>query len=271
MIPEFKQALEEYALARADEQFMLGPRSAEWQGRGPTSAEREVLARIAQDELGHARLWYAWLAEMRGQDPARYAERSAAEVVDSALAWERAADPERPHFLWVHFYDAHAPYRALAGNPGASDRERYLGEIESIDRELGRLLAALATGPRAAQPRFVAVVGDHGESLGEHGEKEHGLLLSRAALRVPLLIAGPRVPQGRNLEQPVATRRLAATLLDLVDESGSRLDSEPKSKGPVKRVGGPPLSLVPGSVEAEPIYHETLFPFSAFGWALCWC
>ncbi|HQY26044.1 MAG TPA: phenylacetate-CoA oxygenase subunit PaaI [Thermoflexales bacterium] len=79
MIPEFKQALEEYALARADEQFMLGPRSAEWQGRGPTSAEREVLARIAQDELGHARLWYAWLAEMRGQDPAQYPERPPAE------------------------------------------------------------------------------------------------------------------------------------------------------------------------------------------------
>lgn len=196
-----------------------------------------------------------------------YPERSAADVVDAALAGERAADPARPHFLWVHFYDAHAPYRALAGNPGASDRERYLGEIESVDRELGRLLAALASGPRAAQPRLVAVVGDHGESLGEHGEKEHGLLLSRAALRVPLLIAGPGVPQGRNLEAPIATRRLASTLLSLVDASGNRLDSGARSKGPVKGVGGPPLSLVPGAVDGEAIYHETLFPFSAFGWA----
>lgn len=196
-----------------------------------------------------------------------YPERPAAEVVDAALAWERSADPGRPHFLWLHFYDAHAPYRALEGEPGASDRERYLGEIESIDRELGRLLAGLATGPRAAQPRLVTVLGDHGESLGEHGEKEHGLLLSRAVLRVPLLIAGPRVPQGRKLDAPVAIRRLASTLLKLVDESGSRPESEAKSKGPVKGVPGPPLSLVPGTDDGEPIYHETLFPFSAFGWA----
>lgn len=196
-----------------------------------------------------------------------YPERSAAEVVDAALAWERAADPARPHFLWVHFYDAHAPYRALADDPGASERERYLGEIESLDRELGRLLAALASGPRAARPRLVAVVGDHGESLGEHGEKEHGLLLSRAVLRVPLLIAGPRVPQGRQLDAPVAIRRLASTLLRLVDESGSRPDFEAKGKGPVKGVAGPPLSLFPGAVDGEAIYHETLFPLSAFGWA----
>jgi len=78
MIPEFKQALEEYALARADDQFTLGQRAAEWQGRG-LAIEKEALARIGQDEQAHARLWYAWLAEMRGQDPARYSMRPAAE------------------------------------------------------------------------------------------------------------------------------------------------------------------------------------------------
>ena len=79
MIPEFKQALEEYALARADDQFALSQRAAAWKGRGPTDGEAVALARIAHDEATHAHLWYAWLAEMRGQDPARYAERSAAE------------------------------------------------------------------------------------------------------------------------------------------------------------------------------------------------
>ena len=79
MIPEFKQALEEYALARADDQFALSQRAAAWMGRGPTDGEAVALARIAHDEAAHARLWYVWLAEMRGQDPARYAERSAAE------------------------------------------------------------------------------------------------------------------------------------------------------------------------------------------------
>ncbi len=78
MIPEFKQALEEYALARADDQFTLGQRALAWKGRG-LAIEKEALARIGQDEQAHARLWYAWLAEMRGQDPARYSMRPAAE------------------------------------------------------------------------------------------------------------------------------------------------------------------------------------------------
>ncbi|MEO6061346.1 MAG: 1,2-phenylacetyl-CoA epoxidase subunit PaaC [Thermoflexales bacterium] len=79
MIPEFKQALEEYALARADDQFALGQHGLAWKGRAPNSAEDAALAAIADDELRHARLWYAWLAEMRGQDPAQYPARPAAE------------------------------------------------------------------------------------------------------------------------------------------------------------------------------------------------
>ncbi len=202
-----------------------------------------------------------------------YPERPAAQVVDAALARERGGDAARPHFLWVHFYDPHSPYLPPAGlghgaaGAAGSDRERYLGEIESVDRELGRLLAGLRSGPRAAQPRLIAVVGDHGESLGEHGEKEHGLLLSRAVLRVPLILSGPGVPQGRTIGGPVATRRVAATLLGLIDKSGAAGASSAKSKGPVKGVGGVPLSLVGGVADAEPIYHETLFPLSAFGWA----
>lgn len=199
-----------------------------------------------------------------------YPERPAAEVVDAALAWERSADAARAHFLWVHFYDPHAPYLPPAGSAqgaAAGDRERYLGEVESVDRELGRLLEGLASGPRAAQPRLIAVVGDHGESLGEHGEREHGLLLSRAVLRVPLLLSGPGVPVGRTIAGPVATRRLAATLLDLVDRSEIDPSGKERRKGSVKSVRGPTLSLVGDGVDTALVYHETLFPLSAFGWA----
>jgi ring-1,2-phenylacetyl-CoA epoxidase subunit PaaC len=78
VIPEFKQALEEYALARADDQHALGQHALAWKGRG-LAIEKAALTRIGQDEQAHARLWYAWLAEMRGQDPALYSERPAAE------------------------------------------------------------------------------------------------------------------------------------------------------------------------------------------------
>jgi choline-sulfatase len=204
-----------------------------------------------------------------------YPERPAAQVVDAALAWARTADPARPQFLWVHFYDPHAPYLPPAGAPPGTpqdERSRYLAEVEIVDRELARLLGSLSSGPRAAQPRLVAAVGDHGESLGEHGEKEHGLLLTRAVLRVPLLLAGPGVPAGQTIRGPVATGRLAATLLDLVDRSGpaggTAASSIPERKKDSPRgVAGAPLSLRGGNADSAPVYHETLFPFSAFGWA----
>jgi arylsulfatase A-like enzyme len=175
-----------------------------------------------------------------------YPERDAAAVVDAALAWWQAVPPDRPRFLWVHFYDPHAPYGAPGGAP-APPLAAYAAEVAFVDRELSRLLLGL--GPR---PRLLAVAGDHGEGFGEHGEEGHGLLLHRETLEVPLLLHGPRVPRGV-VTGPVATRRLAATLLSLL--------------GLPSRLPGPPLPQAPGAAPAEPILHETLFPASAYGWA----
>lgn len=182
-----------------------------------------------------------------------YPERPAGEVVDTALAAARTVPAGKPLFLWVHFYDPHAPYAAPAARPEADARARYLHEVEVVDRELGRLLAEL---PRA-RPRLVAVVGDHGESLGEHGEAEHGLLLTQAVLRVPLILAGPGVPPGRVLSAPVGIVRLAATLVALAELERSS----------PREVPGPPLSLAAEASERAPVYHETQMPASAFGWA----
>ncbi len=182
-----------------------------------------------------------------------YPERPAKEVVDTAVGAARELPADRPLFVWVHFYDPHAPYDPPEGDPAADAKIRYLQEIEEVDRQLGRLLAEL---PRKG-PRLVAVVGDHGESLGEHEEAEHGLLLTEAALHVPLILAGPGVPPGRVRSEPVGTVRLAATLVELAG----------LKKGSTKEVPGPALSLVAGDSESEPVYHETQMPASAFGWA----
>ena len=189
-----------------------------------------------------------------------YPERRADAVVAAALSAAGAAPAgsgggaDRPLFLWVHFYDAHAPYDGA----GDDERGRYRSEVEAVDRELGRLLDGLQVRMRPGRARIVAVVGDHGESFGEHGESEHGYLLHTPTLAVPLVLsagAGGTIPAGVVRTEPVSIRRLAATIAGL---------------GGVTRngLGGPGLALAgKASAEVESVYHETEFPASTFGWS----
>jgi arylsulfatase A-like enzyme/tetratricopeptide (TPR) repeat protein len=141
-----------------------------------------------------------------------YPERGAAEVTDAALAW--LADQDGPFFLFVHYYDPHADYRPpppwterFAGRP-------YEGEVAYVDHEVGRLIDAVR-GSAAGERAVVAITSDHGESLGEHGERTHSYTLYDATLSVPLVLAGPGVPAGRTVPGVVSTASLAPTLLGL--------------------------------------------------------
>ena len=131
------------------------------------------------------------------------AERRGGEVVDRALAWLKQSDA-RPFFAWVHLYDAHAPYA-----PPAPYAQTYDGEIEYVDAQVARLLAAIDR-----TRTIVVIVGDHGESLGEHGEVTHGLLLYESTLHVPLIIAAPSL-RPRVVREPVSTVDVAPTVADL--------------------------------------------------------
>src|SRR5262249_27487012 len=104
---------------------------------------------------------------------------------------------------------------------------------------------------------LVAVVGDHGEMLGEHGEKEHGIFLYRSALEVPLILSGPGVPAGRAIGETVGTRAVPATLLRLL-----AFESE-------GRAFGTGLPGLPSSAReaSGSIYSETWMPATAYGWS----
>ncbi len=148
------------------------------------------------------------------------AERDAHEVTDLALAQLAARDPERPFFAWYHYSDPHAPYRLhegfvvstekdYAGDPGAKEKARYDSEIAYADSEIARLLESL---PR--ENTLIVFVGDHGESLREHGYLGHGRRIYQNGLRIPFFIHGEGVAPGRN-NAPVRGIDLAPTLLVL--------------------------------------------------------
>ncbi len=179
-------------------------------------------------------------------------ERRGAVVIDRALAWLSEADrePARPIFLWVHLYDPHAPYDPPPEFLDKGGGQPYDGEVAYADRQIERLLNGLAlSGDRV---RVIAVVSDHGESLGEHGETTHGMLLYDGALRVPLVIAGRGVP--------AATHRDAVTILDVAPTLLAAA-----GVGTPSTMEGRNLLGAPG-LASPAVYAETDYPRLA-GWS----
>jgi len=160
-------------------------------------------------------------------------ERRADAVVDAALAWLAADHHGKPIFLWVHLYDAHAPYDAPvdpAGPPPPADP--YLAEVAYADRQLGRLFTALEARKGWDRAGFV-IVGDHGEGRGDHGEREHGALTFASTTNVPLLVRAPGGSAGTEVDQVVSTIDLLPTMLSWTSVrlppgvDGIRLGPEP--------------------------------------------
>ena len=182
-----------------------------------------------------------------------YPERDARAVTDAAVAWLGDRESKAPIFLWVHYYDPHAPYDPPTSIDGATDRAAYLGEVTYVDGQIGRLLSAL---PNGLARTTVVVVGDHGEALGDHGESTHGIFLYRAVLEVPLMIVGPTLPKGRSVDEAVTLRQLAPTILQL---AGLRDNPNARSV---------PLPLPDNEPDTiYPIFAEATMPRSAYGWA----
>src|SRR3954447_6419398 len=123
------------------------------------------------------------------------AQRPGSEVVDHALTW-LGENRDRPFFAWVHLYDPHSPYvppEPYRSRFPATMQGAYDGEVATADAQVGRLIESLrASGD--LDNTIVVVVGDHGESLGEHGEQQHGFFVYEAAMHIPLIVAGPAVP-----------------------------------------------------------------------------
>src|SRR3954449_8003228 len=197
----------------------------------------------------------------KGNDRRRtpYVERFADGTTDAALRWLAAEGPSArpaPWFLWVHYYDPHAPYEPPADLAERYREAPYDGEIAFVDRQLARLFQALDAGNETSRT-IVAVTADHGESLGEHGEGTHGIFLYDATLRVPWIMAGPQIAAGRVSRTIARSIDVLPTLLDYAG-LGQPSDVDGRSLRPAG--GGVAMSDAPS-------YAESLYPEMELGWA----
>lgn len=189
-------------------------------------------------------------------------ERRGGEVVAHAITWLRK-QTGAPVFLWVHLYDPHDPYEPPEPFATQYKDRPYDGEIAYADQCLGTLLAALKQTGRFTNA-VIAVVGDHGEGLGEHGENTHGIFLYDSTTHVPMVIRAPGLDTAgmvlgtRVISQQVSTVNLMPWLVELLSVGGtSALQTDENSA-----LAG----LLRGKIYLDQAFAETDYPLR-FGWA----
>src|SRR5260370_703178 len=177
------------------------------------------------------------------------------EVTDAALKGLRGGG--QPFFAWVHLYDAHTPY-----DPPPPFRARfaaapYDGEIAYVDSCVARLLASLEQAGQLERT-LVAVIADHGEGLGDHGEAEHGLFLYESVLHVPWIMRLPgHDAAGTLVRTQVRAIDVMPTLASIAGLAPPKADGQ--SVVPFIRGASPR--------DPAPSYAETFYPKWHFGWS----
>jgi arylsulfatase A-like enzyme/Flp pilus assembly protein TadD len=198
-----------------------------------------------------------------GADRYKSVERRASDVVNHALAWLSQL-PNGPFFLWVHLYDAHDPYDPPAPYKARFAAQPYDGEIAYADSCVGKLVDEIRKHGLYDET-LIAVMADHGESLGAHGENTHGIFLYDETLHVPLVFKLPAShAAGRRIDMRARLVDVAPTILQEVGLPVPKEMQGESLSGLMKAVVKDSPTPVPDDRSA---YAETDYPHRAFGWS----
>ena len=182
-----------------------------------------------------------------------YGERKAELVVDNALDWLKTQ--KSPWFLWVHCFDPHDPYEPPEPFKAQYKENPYDGEVAYVDFALGKLFSYMKEND-IFDKTLIIFTSDHGESLGQHGERFHGFFAYNATIWVPLIISIPGVRQG-HVEQYVSHIDIFPTVCDVIGV-----------KKPPSLQGISLLSSIKGKkLPKRTFYFESLYPYYNRGWA----
>ena len=184
-------------------------------------------------------------------------ERPGDQTVDRMLEWLQRRESD-PFFVWLHLYDPHSPYRPPEPYRSQYVDHLYDGEIAFDDAQISRVIARLRQ-LHLYRNTLVVLLSDHGESLGEHGEDEHGFFIYNATLLVPLILKPPGdAAEGRVIREPVGTVDVAPTI--------ARLCNFPPEE--TRSFQGRSLLSAPNEPPSEnaAVYAESYYPRNSFGW-----
>lgn len=184
-----------------------------------------------------------------------FERQDAQQINQEVFRWLHQA-PHRPFFVFVNYFDTHVPYlteppydhrfgklpdrlvhklfdalqthrrvRGISAAERATLMAAYDDCLAYLDAQVGRLIDFLGRTPEGRNT-IIIVTSDHGEAFGEQGYYSHGYNLYHELLHVPLIIAGPGIPQGIRIRHLVRTRDLFSTVLDLAAGGHSKFSRE---------------------------------------------
>jgi len=218
-----------------------------------------VSAIVLDHGSGVARGFDSYDDRIEGSEPGQaigQVQRPGGESAKRLERWISEVPSGKPFLAFLHIYEPHTPYAPPEPWRSRYAKRPYDGEIAASDEIVGAFVGYLKE--RGLYDRTLLVfLSDHGEGLGEHGEDEHGILLYRESVRVPLFV---KLPGGRlaatRSEAPVGITDVFPTVAAALGE-----------KTPA---GLPGTSLVELARRPGPprvIYSETLYPRYHFGWS----
>jgi len=187
-------------------------------------------------------------------------QREGGEVVKAFFEWFDKNEPQK-FFSWIHLYDPHAPYE-----PPEPFRAQYVGqeyglydgEIAYADSLVGRVLEYLR-GKDQLEKTVVVVVGDHGESLGEHQESAHGFFIYDATVSVPLIIRIPSTElRGKKIAAQVQNIDIMPTVCELL---GLPVPKAVQGQSLLGLIAGQPPK------RERLAYSESFYPRYHYGWS----
>lgn len=221
-----------------------------------TGAAVSAFVLRAETGLAHGFDFYQSAIDVRVSSTLGESQRPGTETLAVAEPWlDKAASDGKPFFFFFHIYEPHRPY-----DPPEPFLSRYgktyAGEIAAADAVVGDLVAQLKK-LGVYRKAIVILLSDHGEGLGDHGEQEHGILLYREALQVPLMIKLPDDKlAGTKVASPAELSDVTPTILRLVG-----------LKVPAGENGRDLFTLDQRGSAPRDIYSETYYPRIHMGWS----
>ncbi len=185
-------------------------------------------------------------------------QRSGDVTIAEAVRWLDERQGASPFFLWLHLYDPHDPYTPpepyLSRFPG----QPYNGEVAFTDSLVGHFREALEE--RGLVDRSLLILtGDHGEGLGDHGERFHGFFVYETTIHVPLIVRFPHAFRaGTVYTGPVSHVDIMPTILEAA--------GLPVPEG-VEGTSLVPAILGQAKARESEVYSESFYPLLHYGWA----